>query len=124
CLTGSFTSENEFRGWCLRVTPDGKIIPTCSGVRSPGGISTNSVGDMFYTDNQGPWNGACALKHLVPGAFVGNPSGNTWYKLTDALGPRPPDPQSGSRMHIEAKKIPELIQPAILFPYGKMGQSA
>jgi hypothetical protein len=27
-------------------------------------------------------------------------------------------------MHIEAKKIPQLIPPAVLFPYGKMGQSA
>jgi glucose/arabinose dehydrogenase len=124
CLTGSFTSEAPYRGWCFRVSEDGKAIPTCSGIRSPGGIATNYLGDMFYTDNQGPWNGACALKHLVPGHFMGNPSGNTWYKLTDALGPRPPDPTSGSRMHIEAKKIPELIPPAVLFPYGKMGQSA
>lgn len=123
-LTGSFTSETEFRGWCLRITPEGKAIPTCSGLRSPGGIGTNSVGDVFFCENQGPWNGACALKHLKPGAFVGNPSGNTWYKLTDALGKRPQDPQSGSRMHIEAKKIPELLPPAILFPYPKMGQSA
>jgi hypothetical protein len=124
CLTGSFTSENPFRGWCLRVTPDGKSIPTCSGVRSPGGISTNAVGDMFYTDNQGPWNGACALKQLVPGAFVGNPTGNKWYSLATEMGPRPADPVSGSRMFVEAKKIPQLIPPAVLFPYNKMGQSA
>jgi glucose/arabinose dehydrogenase len=124
CLTGSFTSETEFRGWCLRISPDGKATPTCSGLRSPGGIGANSIGDMFYTDNQGPWNGACALKHLKPGGFVGNPSGNPWYRLTESMGKRPQDPQSGSRMHIEAKKIPELIPPAILFPYNKMGQSA
>lgn len=124
CLTGSFTSENPYRGWCFRVNENGAVLPTCSGVRSPGGMGTNSLGDMFYTDNQGPWNGACALKHLAPGHFMGNPSGNTWYKLTDAIGPRPPDPTSGSRMHIEAKKIPQLMPPAILFPYNKMGQSA
>ena len=123
-LTGSFTSETEFRGWCMRISPDGKTIPTCSGLRSPGGIGTNSVGDMFFSENQGPWNGACALKHLTPGAFVGNPSGNIWYKLTTALGKRPQDPQSGSRMHIEARKIPELLPPAVLFPYPQMGQSA
>ncbi len=124
CLTGSFTSEDPYRGWCFRISHDGKAIPTCSGLRSPGGVGTNYLGDMFYTDNQGPWNGACGLKHLEPGKFVGNPSGNAWYKLTDALGPRPADPVSGSRMHIEAKKIPELVPTAILFPYGKMGQSA
>ncbi len=124
CLSGSFTSDAEFRGWCFRVSPDGKAIPTCSGIRSPGGIGMNHLGDMFYTDNQGPWNGACPLKQLVPGAFVGNPSGNIWYKLAPNMGPRPPDPESNSRVHIEAKKIPELIPPAVLFPYGKMGQSA
>jgi glucose/arabinose dehydrogenase len=124
CLTGSFTSENPYRGWCLRITPDGKMIPTCSGLRSPGGIGMNSVGDMFFTDNQGPWNGADALKHLAPGDFEGNPSGNVWYKSTDALGPRPRDPRSGSRMAIEAKKIPQLKPPAVYFPYPKMGQSA
>ena len=69
CLTGSFTSDNPFRGWALRVSPDGKVIPTCSGLRSPGGIGMNAAGDMFYTENQGPWNGACSLKHLDPGSF-------------------------------------------------------
>jgi hypothetical protein len=124
CLTGSFTSEAPYRGWCVRVTPDGQMIPTCSGLRSPGGIGTNDLGDMFYTDNQGVWNGTSGLKHLIPGHFMGNPTGNKWYSLTDALGPRPRDPVSGSRMSIEAKKIPELVPPAIYFPYNKMGQSA
>jgi len=26
CLTGSFSSNNLYRGWCLKVTPDGKTI--------------------------------------------------------------------------------------------------
>lgn len=124
CLTGSFTSENPYRGWGLRVAPDGATLPTVSGIRSPGGIGTNHLGDMFYTDNQGPWNGTSGLKHLKPGGFVGNPSGNNWYSLANTPGPRPKDPVSGSRMHIEAKKIPELVPTAILFPYNKMGQSA
>jgi len=124
CLTGSFTSENPYRGWGLRVAPDGATLPTVSGIRSPGGIGTNHLGDMFYTDNQGPWNGTSGLKHLKPGGFVGNPSGNNWYSLPNTPGPRPKDPVSGSRMHIEAKKIPELVPTAILFPYNKMGQSA
>lgn len=124
CLTGSFTSDHPFRGWCLRITPDGKSIPTCSGIRSPGGIGMNATGDMFYTDNQGPWNGACALKHLVPGDFMGNPEGNKWYSQAPNLGPRPSSPKSGSRMMVESKKIPQLRPPAIYFPYPKMGQSA
>lgn len=124
CLTGSFTSDSEFRGWCLRISPDGKVVPTCSGLRSPGGVATNHLGDMFFTDNQGPWNGTCWLKHLKPGGFMGNPQGNRWYSLATNLGARPQDPQSGSRIATEWKKIPEFVPPAAAFPYQKMGQSA
>lgn len=123
-LTGSFTSEDPFRGWCMRVSADGKMIPTCSGLRSPGGIGTNALGDMFFTDNQGPWNGSNSIKELIPGAFEGNPEGNKWYAQTDAAGPRPVDPVSGSRRYIEAKRIPQYMLPAVVFPYNKMGQSS
>jgi hypothetical protein len=124
CLTGSFTSDGKYRGWCLRYLPDGRLVPTASGMRSPGGVGMNAEGDMFYTDNQGPWNGACSLKHLKPGSFQGNPSSFKWYDETDALGPKPKEPTSGSRMHVEAEKIPELMPPPVMFPYPKMGQSA
>jgi glucose/arabinose dehydrogenase len=125
CLTGSFSSNVLYRGWCLRFGPDGKAIPTCSGVRSPGGIGFNAAGDCFYTDNQGPWNGACGLKHLKPGKFVGHPGGFKWYEQASAtIGPKPLEPQTKSRMMVEAKKIPELEPTAIVFPYPEMGQSA
>jgi glucose/arabinose dehydrogenase len=124
CLTGSFNSNSKYRGWCLRVSPDGKVIPTCSGIRSPGGIGMNAVGEMFYTDNQGPWNGTCSLKHLVPGSFQGHPAGNRWYEISDVMGPKPQEPQSGSRIVVEANKIPQYVPPPVLFPYQKMGQSA
>ncbi len=125
CLTGSFSSQVKYRGWCVRISPDGKTIPTCSGIRSPGGMGANLAGDIFYTDNQGPWNGTCELKHLRPGKFVGHPGGFAWYDLcTDVMGPKPPEPTSGSRFITEAGKIPEYEPPSILFPYKKMGQSA
>lgn len=125
CLTGSFSSAVPYRGWCVRVTPDGDMIPTCSGIRSPGGIAANHVGDMFYTDNQGPWNGTCALKHLPPGKFVGHPGGFEWYKFAEPfIGPKPEEPLSGSRFMTEAKRLPLYEPPAVLFPYNKMGQSA
>jgi hypothetical protein len=80
---------------------------------------------MFYTDNQGPWNGTCGLKHLVPGKFVGHPGGFRWYdEAASVMGPRPQEPESGSRFMTEAKKIPQYEPPSILFPYGVMGQSA
>jgi glucose/arabinose dehydrogenase len=127
CLTGSFSSETKFRGWCVRITPDGKLIPTTSGIRSPGGIGFNGDGDIFYTDNQGPWNGTCELKQLLPGKFVGHPGGFKWYDLPEtvaAMGKKPQEPVSGSRFADEAKKIDEYLPPVIMFPYAKMGQSA
>lgn len=126
CLTGSFVAADEspYRGWCLRVSPDGTVKATCSGIRSPGGIGMNHVGDMFYTDNQGPWNGTCGLKWLRPGSFQGNPSGNKFYSITDDIGDQPPEPKSGSRIMDEAKTLLELEPTTIMFPYKKMGQSA
>lgn len=125
CLTGSGGAKSNYRGWCVRVTPDGEMIPTCSGVRSPGGIGQNHLGDMFYTDNQGLWNGSSSVKWLKPGGFVGNPTGNKYYDLTDAIGPRPTDPKSGgeSRIVNQRELIPELVPPACILPHGKLGNS-
>lgn len=127
CLTGSFNSSSKYRGWCLRIDSEGKSIPTCSGIRSPGGMGLNAADDVFYTDNQGPWNGTCSLKWLRPGSFQGHPGGNNWYAEAGAdkvLGPAPQEPKSGSRIMTEADRIPEFEPPVILFPYKKMGQSA
>lgn len=125
CLTGSYDSKAPYRGWCVRVTPDGKTVPTCSGIRSPGGMGANLAGDIFYTDNQGPWNGTCSLKHLRPGKFMGHPGGFEWYtQCEQEMGPAPTLPNSGSRFIREAKRIPEYEPPCVLFPYKKMGQSA
>ncbi|MEQ1859476.1 MAG: hypothetical protein ABMA13_06030 [Chthoniobacteraceae bacterium] len=131
CLTGSFHSDHPYRGWALRITPEGKAIPACAGVRSPGGIGFNSAGDLFYTDNQGPWNGSDKLQQIVPGAFLGHPDGIKWFDdpkigraIADAGLRKPARPEDKSRLYIEAKKIPELLPPAVYFPYPKMGQSA
>jgi hypothetical protein len=126
CLTGSFNSNSKFRGWGGKVTPAGKFIPTTSGVRSPGGVGFNAEGDVFYTDNQGPWNGACGLKQLAVGGFVGHPDSFRWYSEPEAkyLGAAPQVPKSGSRIMTEAKKIPQFYPTSVIFPYQRMGQSA
>ena len=124
CLTGSFDSKVPFRGWAVRVTPDGRMIPTTSGVRSPGGIGFDCAGNVLYTDNQGPWNGSCSLKHLVPGDFVGHPGGFRWYDLAPQMGEKPAEPKSGSRWAAEVQKIPRLRPPVVVFPYDTMGKSA
>lgn len=121
CLTGSSKAEADWRGWCLRITPEGEMIPTASGIRSPGGIGMNASGDMFYTDNQGVWNGSSSLKWLKKDSFQGNPAGNKYHELANL--PAPPDVTSGSRILTERLKHPEFIPPAVIFPHGRMGQS-
>ena len=123
CLTGSYHAHAQWRGWVVRVTPDGKMLPTASGVRSPGGIGFNAEGDTFYTDNQGKWNGTSCLKHAKIGGFTGCPVGNIFYKDAPDMGERPTDPKSGSRIHTERKRIPELVPPAVQLPHGTLGQS-
>lgn len=125
CLTGSFSSEVPYRGWCMRVTPEGETLPTTYGLRSPGGVGFNAVGDVFYTDNQGPWNGTCGLKQLVPGKFVGHPGGNRWSEKSDSFKDiATVKPKDNSRLMTEAAQFPDLIPTAVMFPYNKMGQSA
>ncbi len=125
CLTGSYTSERLFRGWALRHFPDGRWEAMCSGLRSPGGIAFNMEGDAFYAESQGPWNSSCSLRYLRPGGFMGHPAGNIWYDKAPNMGPAPAQPTGGDnrRRYLDAKRIPQLVLPAVSFPYKKMGQS-
>ena len=123
CLSESYRSKVPFRGWCVKVTPDGKTIPVCSGIRSPCGIGLNEHGVMFYAESQGPWNGSCSLKVLQPGGFMGHPVSFNWYPLAKELGPAPVVPNSQSRLEIERKRVKELVPYAVVFPYKKMGRS-
>jgi hypothetical protein len=122
-LSGSYESHNLFRGWAVKVTPAGRMIPVCSGLRSPGGTGANAQGAMFVTESQGPWNGCCSLKHLKEGAFLGHPASYNWYPFaTNVQAPAQP-PKSNSRMAVEKRRVPELVPPAVFFPYIKMGRS-
>jgi hypothetical protein len=123
CLSKSYHSEAPFRGWCLKVTPQGKAIPICSGIRSPCGIGPNEHGVMFYAESQGPWNGSCSLKVLQPGGFMGHPVSFNWYDLAKNMGDKPVEPNSGSRLLTERRRVKELVPYAVVFPYIKMGRS-
>lgn len=122
-LSGSYESHNLFRGWAVKVTPDGKMIPVSSGLRSPAGVGTNAAGVMFAIESQGPWNGCCSLKHLKPGAFLGHPASYNWYPFAPGLNVPSVEPNSDSRMAVEKRRVPSLVPPAVRFPYIKMGRS-
>jgi hypothetical protein len=122
-LSGSYHSRSLFRGWAVKVTPDGKMIPVCSGLRSPAGVAANAEGEMFTIESQGPWNGSCSLKHLKPGGFLGHPASYNWYPFVEGMKAPEVEPNSNSRIAVEKKRVKELVPPVVLFPYIKMGRS-
>lgn len=123
CLSESYHSKVPFRGWCLKITPDGRSIPVCSGIRSPCGIGPNEHGVMFYAESQGPWNGSCSLKVLEPGGFMGHPVSFNSYEFAPEMGQPPTVPNTPSRLEVERKRVKELIPYAVVFPYKRMGRS-
>ncbi len=124
-LSESYHYKTPFRGWAFQITRDGRSIPIASGIRSAGGVAPNEQGVMFYAESQGPWNGSCSLKHLRPGGFMGHPISFPAYDLPLAanMGPKPIEPHNESRMRTECERIEQLVPPAVVFPYRKMGQS-
>lgn len=116
--------QGRWRGWGMKITPSGEMIPVCAGMRSPSGIGVNAAGDMFYTDQQGNWVATNSLHHMRDGAF---------FHHVEALASMREEgsPISGvtkvpgGLAYPEAmKQFPQLRPPAVWFPYKKAGQSA
>lgn len=116
--------QGRWRGWGMKVTPDGELIPMCAGMRSPSGLGANAEGEMFYTDQQGNWVGTNTLHHMRQGAFFHHP---------DALASmnEPDSPIKGVKEIPNGLPFPEALKhltilrpPAVWLPYKKMGQSA
>lgn len=117
-------SQGRWRGWGMKVTPEGKLIPVCAGMRSPSGLGANREGDMFYTDQQGNWVGTNTLHHMREGAFFHHPEALASMNLEGSpiRGiTRVPD---GLPFPEAIKRLPQLKPPAVWFPYKKVGQSA
>ncbi len=94
-----------YMGWDVAISRDGKTLtPFCSGLRSPDGFGSYR-GDVFMTENQGNWMGACKLNHLQKGRFYGFPSTT-------------PSPRA------QFDKPTQFDPPAVWFPYGKISKSA
>lgn len=115
--------NNQWRGWSLRVKPDGSWSPMSGGFRSPSGIGTNLVGDVFATDQQGNWYATCALMHLKKGVFHGHADALQFTKLPGStLAVKRPLPKNLTVAEA-AKRIPAYHLPAVWFPYRKVGMS-
>jgi len=112
-----------WRGFALRITPEGEMLPVCSGLRSPAGIETSPWGDVFFTDNQGEWCGASKLAHLEAGDFHGHPWGIESCDLEPWTYAVPKPPPDGRPMPEVAREHDSFKLPAVWFPYDKMGKS-
>ena len=71
-------SSEPWRGWVLRIAPDGTMTPVASGLRSPCGLAIDGDGRLLATDNQGDWMAACPIIHVREGGFYGHPASLRW----------------------------------------------
>lgn len=85
---GRMYSAVSYRGWIMKVKPDGTTIPWASGLRSPNGLELDDEGNLFVPDNQGDWLGTSKLYHIKKGHFYGHPPSLVWedgFKDVDPL---------------------------------------
>ncbi|MBX9622628.1 MAG: SMP-30/gluconolactonase/LRE family protein [Gemmataceae bacterium] len=127
---GGHQAKAPWRGWCVKVTPDGKMEPWAYGLRSPNGVAFSPDGDLFYADNQGEWVASNKLHHLQKGKFYGHQAPLRWVKDSPFAGLVPEKVASGMRYDgvreggpSTPAGFPAVDPPAIWFPYGRMGNS-
>jgi azurin len=116
---------SKWRGWMVKVSPDGTLSPVASGLRSPAGIMMNSAGDIFYTENQGDWVGSGRITHLEKGDFAGHASSLVWSNepgspMTTQIADVP---DNSEPMYKAAEKVKNLKLPAVWYPHTLMGIS-
>ena len=115
----------KWRGWLVKIKPDGTLEPQSAGLRSPAGYSINDEGDIFYGENQGDWVGSGRITHLAKGDFAGNPGGIKWAKEPNSPFKLTLEeiPDNNQPMFEAAKKVKNLKLPAVWFPHAIMGIS-
>ncbi|MDF1741336.1 MAG: hypothetical protein P1U86_19405 [Verrucomicrobiales bacterium] len=110
---GRMYSRVPYRGWVIKITPDGKAEPFASGFRSPDGIAIDEDDNLWVTDNQGDWKGTSPLYHVEKDGFYGHPASLTWKEGWTR------NPLDVSVEELQAMRTRE----AALFPYGDMANS-
>ncbi|MBK1875305.1 DUF7133 domain-containing protein [Pelagicoccus mobilis] len=107
-------SAGGYDGWNVKISPDGKMTPFASGLRSPAGIGIDKVSDeIWYTENQGGWVAASFLAHIEEGKFYGHPS--TLLDHPDFRG-QPEKIQIENFEHM--RKLP-----SVYLPHGELNNS-
>jgi hypothetical protein len=102
-----------YRGWIMKIDPQGKATPYASGVRSPNGLGFDHKGRLFVSDNQGDWLGSSKLHHIREGAFHGHPASLIWKEGWNK-----------NPKNMSLKELDEMRQPAAaIFSHGDFANS-
>jgi hypothetical protein len=125
---GGHQAKAPWRGWCVKVSPKGEMVPFAAGLRSPNGVACSPDGDLFYCDNQGEWVATNKMHHLREGDNYGHQAGLIWAKHSPfAKSIRESYPSGmlydGQIGKAKEAGLPPVTPPCIWFPYGRMGQS-
>ena len=116
--------QGLWRGWGMKVSPNGDLIPVCAGMRSPSGFGRNADGEMFYTDQQGNWVATNSLHHMRRGAFFHHAEALASATQSGSPFQEVKDVPNGLPLPAAIQQFPQLKPPAVWFPYKKVGQSA
>jgi len=119
-------SLSKWRGWVVKISPEGELTPIAAGMRSPAGIGFNAAGDLFYTENQGDWVGSGRMTHVEKGDFVGNPAGLKWSNEEGSPVSLTVDDiviSEETTLYDYSKKMEGIKPPSVWFPHTLMGIS-
>ena len=125
CTIGEkFAPDLAWRGYGLRIDPTGAWKPISGGMRSPCGIGINAAGDVFFSEQQGNWNGMGGIHHIRTGAFHGHADSFASCSLPGAPFARPEPFVQRVSVPEAAARMPAYQPAAVWLPYRKMGMSA
>ena len=102
-------SRAPYRGWVMKVSPDGNTTPFAGGFRSPAGMGLLEGDTLLVADNQGDWMPVCPIFAVEKGGFYGHPASLRWYDDQPESEPSDTQPPEG----IEHQRK----HPAIWLPY-------
>jgi azurin len=123
---GRGESLTKWRGWMMKITKEGKLIPYAAGMRSPAGFGFNGTGDLFFAENQGDWISSGKITHIEEGDFATHPASLRWSGEEGSPLKhlkRNQFPDSIGSLHDFGKNIKNFKEPSVIFPHTLMGIS-
>ena len=121
---GPVPEDKAWRGWSIKVVPDGSWQPASGGFRSPSGMGLHPDGEIFATDQQGNWFPTCPLLLVQSGVFHGHADALEHCRRPEAtFDIETPLPKNITVVEA-AQQIPAYQLPPVWFPYRTMGMSA